>query len=229
MISTPTQLSRDFADEHPYLKVISIDLSDLVPEWVAPNLSFQVVERLDLQDFEISSQDFVHLRDLKGRISNWGEFSKEVFNVLKPGGVAEFHEETIEFNGEAELPEHSYMKQWGNLFLEAGARRGAEFNIIESGQLLGSLRAAGFSEVKEYKYKVPIEPRHKSQQQEMSEWLAWLAFVYDIEGTIFRPAIENLGWSKEKCQLFAADLRNELKMTTVKPYMTRLVVVCKKP
>uniref|UniRef100_A0A0C4BKV8 Methyltransferase tdiE n=1 Tax=Fusarium oxysporum (strain Fo5176) TaxID=660025 RepID=A0A0C4BKV8_FUSOF len=185
-----------------------------------------IVESLDLRTFEKSSRDFVHLRDLKGRISNWGEFAKEIFNVLKPGGVAEFHEGTIQFKAKAELPENSFMKEWGDLFRKAGAERGARFDIIQSGILLNSLRAAGFSEIREYPYDVPIEP---SQQQGELGQLAWLESVDDIEGSILRLAVENLGWSEERCYMFAAGLRNELKKTTVKPYMTRLAIVCKKP
>ncbi|KAG5793858.1 hypothetical protein H9Q69_007094 [Fusarium xylarioides] len=186
----------------------------------------QVVESLDLQTFKKPSQDFVHLRDLKGRISDWGELAKEIFDVLKPGGVAEFHEGTIEFKAKAELPEDSFMKEWGDLFRKAGAERGARFDVIDSGILLSSLRAAGFSEIREYPYDVPIEPW---QQQGELGHLAWLESVYDIEGSIFRPAIENLSWREDRCHMFAAGLRNELKKTTVKPYMTRVAVVCKKP
>ncbi|KAJ0137660.1 Uncharacterized protein HZ326_19356 [Fusarium oxysporum f. sp. albedinis] len=213
--------AKDFADEHPGLDVISVDLSTSTPEWT--------VERLDLQDFSTSSMDYIHFRELKGRISHWREFLEQVFNVLKPGGVAEFHEEAIKLKGEEELPKDGFMVQWGDLFREAGARRGADFEMIDSRQQLSLLRDAGFSDIKRNRYKVPIGPWHTSLQQQELGRLAWKAFTYDIEGSILRPAIENLGWSEEECQLFAANLRNELQMTTVKPYMTHFVVVCKKP
>ncbi|KAH7190330.1 hypothetical protein BKA60DRAFT_472548 [Fusarium oxysporum] len=173
--------------------------------------------------------DFIHFRELKGRISHWREFLEQVFNVLKPGGVAEFHEEAIKLKGEEELPKDGFMVQWGDLFREAGARRGADFEMIDSRQQLSLLRDAGFSDIKRNRYKVPIGPWHTSLQQQELGRLAWKAFTYDIEGSILRPAIENLGWSEEECQLFAANLRNELQMTTVKPYMTHFVVVCNKP
>ncbi|KAJ4010932.1 hypothetical protein NW758_015221 [Fusarium oxysporum] len=216
----------DFADEHPGVEVTSIDLTPLAPNYVPPNLCFQVVKSLDLQTFKKSSQDFVHLRELKGRINNWVEFAREIFDVLKPGGVAEFHERTIEFKAKAELPEDSFMKEWGDLFRKAGAERGARFDVIESGILLSSLRAAGFSDIKEYTYDVPIE--HWQKQGEIGR-LAWLECVCDIEGSIFRPAVKNSGWREDRCHMFAAGLRDELKKTTVKPYTTRVAVVCKKP
>ncbi|KAK2468033.1 hypothetical protein H9L39_20255 [Fusarium oxysporum f. sp. albedinis] len=228
--SMPTQSSGgwaiDFADEHPGLEVTSIDLVPLAPNHVPPNLRFDVVESLDLQTFDESSQDFVYSRDLKGRISDWDEFAKEIFDVLKSGGVAEFHEGTIEFKAKVDLPENSFMKEWGDLFRKAGAERGARFDVIESEILLDSLRAAGFIDIMEYPFDVPIEPW---EQEGKLGQLAWLESVGDIEGSILRPAVENLGWSEERCYMFAAGLRNELKKTTVKPYMTRLAVVCKKP
>ncbi|EXA30578.1 hypothetical protein FOVG_18066 [Fusarium oxysporum f. sp. pisi HDV247] len=217
---------REFADEHPGLEVTSIDLTPLAPHDVPPNLSFQTVKSLDLQTFKKSSRDFIHLRDLKGRISDWDEFAKEIFDVLTPGGVAEFHEGTIEFKAKVGLPGTSCMKRWGDLFRKAGAERGARFDVIESEILLHSLRAAGFIDIMEYPYDVPIEPR---EQQGKLGQLAWLESVDDIEGSILRLAVENLGWSEERCYMFAAGLRNELKKTTVKPYMTRLAIVCKKP
>ncbi|KAJ0132416.1 hypothetical protein HZ326_24503 [Fusarium oxysporum f. sp. albedinis] len=216
----------DFADEHPGVEVTSIDLTPLAPNYVPPNLCFDVVESLDLQTFDESSQDFVYSRDLKGRISDWDEFAKEIFDVLKSGGVAEFHEGTIEFKAKVDLPENSFMKEWGDLFRKAGAERGARFDVIESEILLDSLRAAGFIDIMEYPFDVPIEPW---EQEGKLGQLAWLESVGDIEGSILRPAVENLGWSEERCYMFAAGLRNELKKTTVKPYMTRLAVVCKKP
>lgn len=48
------------------------------------------------------------------------------------------------------------MRQWGDLFREAGAKREAQFDVIESGLMLSSLRAAGFSNVKEYYYDVSL-------------------------------------------------------------------------
>ncbi|KAL5603660.1 hypothetical protein FOVSG1_006410 [Fusarium oxysporum f. sp. vasinfectum] len=191
-----------------------------------PILTCQTVKSLDLQTFKKSSHDFIHLRDLKGRISDWDEFAKEIFDVLTPGGVAEFHEGTIEFKAKVGLPETSCMKRWGDLFRKAGAERGARFDVIESEILLHSLRAAGFIDIMEYPYDVPIEPR---EQQGKLGRLAWQELVHDIEGSILRPTVENLGWSEERCYMFAARLRDELKKTTVKPYMTRLAVVCKKP
>ncbi|KAK7428989.1 hypothetical protein QQZ08_004501 [Neonectria magnoliae] len=216
----------DFADEHPGLEVISIDLVPLAPEFVPPNLDFGILESLGLGTFEKSSLDFIHLRDLKGRISNWGEFAKEIFDVLKPGGVAEFHEGTIDFKVETGLPETSCMQRWIDLFREAGKKRGARFDVVESQILLDSLRGAGFIDIMEYPYKVPIEPW---EQQGKLGWLAWKELDLDIEGSILRPTVESLEWSQQRYYMFAARLREELKKTKVKPYMTRLAVVCKKP
>ena len=112
------------------------------------------MKSLDLQTFKKSSRDFIHLRDLKGRISDWDEFAKEIFDVLTPGGVAEFHEGTIEFKAKVGLPGTSCMKRWGDLFRKAGAERGARFDVIESGILLSSLRAAGFIDIMEYPFDV---------------------------------------------------------------------------
>ncbi|WKT54415.1 hypothetical protein QSH57_004999 [Fusarium oxysporum f. sp. vasinfectum] len=92
----------DFADEHPDADVIGIDISPIIPNWVPPNLKFQIDDCDREWTFKESSFDYIHARDLNGSVS-WREFSKEVFRALAPGGVAEFHEGPIEFRSRKEM------------------------------------------------------------------------------------------------------------------------------
>jgi hypothetical protein len=77
------------------------------------------------------------------------------FRALKPGGWIEDLEFSIVFKSEDDSIGYDHiMAKWSRIFLEAGEKMGKTFRIAD--QVQENLTAAGFKNVVETKYKMPI-------------------------------------------------------------------------
>lgn len=70
--------SSDFADLHPEATVIGTDLSPIQPNWVPPNLSFEMNDCCKPWQFG-QKFDFIHIRVLTGSVADWPAFYAEAF------------------------------------------------------------------------------------------------------------------------------------------------------
>ncbi|PCD24132.1 hypothetical protein FGRA07_11408 [Fusarium graminearum] len=220
----------EFADKYPDATVEGIDISPIMPSWVPPNLKFCVSDFGQDGSFKESSFDYIHARDLNGSVDRC-KFAKDVFTVLAPGGVAEFHEGPIEFQSIKPLAKGSYMDQWGGFFRAVNEKRRRSFLVTNDGTLRQAMAAAGFEDITVHEYKIPIGPWGKSKKDKTVGQLALEALTLDTVGSILRLAIEDLGWSEEWTYVFATRVRNEIFMYSEynNVYMLRTVVVGKKP
>ncbi|RYC78976.1 hypothetical protein BFJ63_vAg18146 [Fusarium oxysporum f. sp. narcissi] len=221
----------DFADKHPDADVIGIDISPTMPNWVPPNLKFQVDDCGREWTFKESSFDYIHARDLNGSV-NWREFTKEVFRALAPGGVAEFHEGPIEFRSrKVTLAKESYMNRWGEFFRAAREKRRRPFLVANNETLQQEMAVAGFKDITAYEYEIPIGPWPESEEGKTLGKFARAILTLDIVGSILRLAIEDFGWSEKETHVFAARVRNEILSCSkeYEIYTSRKVVVGKKP
>ncbi|KAM0293609.1 hypothetical protein ACHAPM_011634 [Fusarium culmorum] len=220
-----------FADKYPDANVEGIDISPIMPSWVPPNLNFCVSDFGQDGSFEESSFDYIHARDLNGSVDRC-KFAKDVFTVLAPGGVAEFHEGPIEFQSRKEpLAKGSYMNQWGEFFRAVNEKRRRSFLVTNDETLRQEMAAAGFEDITAYEYEIPIGPWAESEKDKTVGRLALAALTLDTVGSILRLAIEDLEWSEEKTQVFAAKVRKEIFLYSEcsNIYILRTVVVGKKP
>src|SRR5947207_772694 len=147
----------DFADSHPSAAVIGTDLSPIQPSFVPPNCQFQLDDCEDEWTFENDAFDFVHVRCLFGAISDWPKLYRQIHTHTKPGGWIQQLEMSIEFTSDDGTvgPDH-FMAQWSRTFIEAGDKMGKTFRIADNAAQL--IRDAGFTDVRESWYKVPVGP-----------------------------------------------------------------------
>jgi ubiquinone/menaquinone biosynthesis C-methylase UbiE len=150
----------DFADERPEIEVIGTDISPIQPNWVPPNLKFQIEDCEQEWTFEDSSIDYIHARGLNGNVDRF-EFTKKVFKALKPKGVVEFVEVCIEPNTKKRtLAANSYIKQWGEFFREAGKKRRKHFMVSNDGTLRQAMETVGFEDIEVCEYEVRAQLRN---------------------------------------------------------------------
>jgi SAM-dependent methyltransferase len=69
----------DFADEHPTAKVFGIDLSPIQPEFIPPNVEFQVDDLQQEWTFRDMCFDFIHARGMAGSFKDWQYVFREAF------------------------------------------------------------------------------------------------------------------------------------------------------
>lgn len=68
----------DFADQFPSAQVTGFDLSPIQPQWVAPNLRFEINDACDLDwGYALNSFDFIHVRAMYGSVADWPVFYRQ--------------------------------------------------------------------------------------------------------------------------------------------------------
>ncbi|KLO99538.1 Uncharacterized protein Y057_4985 [Fusarium fujikuroi] len=145
----------DFADQYPNAEVIGTDLSPIQPDWVPPNVRFELEDATGNWTWANGTFDFVHMRYLIGAIADWGALFKEAFRCCKPGGFVESVEVNPTFFSDDETAsEVMAVQTWNKLFREASKAFGRSFCEIEGDAEL--LAAAGFVDVQVTDFKVPV-------------------------------------------------------------------------
>jgi hypothetical protein len=97
----------------------------------------------------------IHARELLGSVLDWPNFFAQALKGLKPGGWMECVEPDIHVTSDfVQLPDDFPPKQWVTLFREVGQRSGMTFEPAT--QLKGWLEGAGFENVTEKIFRVPI-------------------------------------------------------------------------
>ncbi|KAK3946829.1 S-adenosyl-L-methionine-dependent methyltransferase [Pseudoneurospora amorphoporcata] len=79
----------DFADEFPTCNVVGTDISAIQPNWVPPNLQFDIDDASKTWTYSDNHFDYVHIRWLSGTMKDWASLYKEAYRCTKPGGWIE--------------------------------------------------------------------------------------------------------------------------------------------
>ncbi|KAJ8113809.1 hypothetical protein ONZ43_g5066 [Nemania bipapillata] len=229
-VDTPEQALSDFADQYPHAEVIGVDISPSQPQWIPPNLKFEMDDITQPWTYAPNSFDYIHMRWLIGAIPDWNALFREVFQTLKPGGIFESKESScIIQSDDGTVPYGSAMDQWGRVFIEAGRKFGRSFQPLEENLQVLAMEAAGFVNIKVYNMKTslgpwPADPKHKEIGQ-----YARLALEQDIEGFIMYMWTTVLGWTREEIAVYAAHLRRELRSPQYHAYYPQRIVIGYKP
>ena len=165
--------------------MIGTDLSPIQPHWVPPNLSFEVDDMTLPWTYPPASFDYIHIREMFGSVSNWGELYAQAYRALKPGGYLENCEHSITpvSDDDTVKPDHVFQ-QYGRIMNEMGRRRGKEFDIWK--HVKDGMVRAGFVDVVERRTKWPMSAW--SSDPKMKELGRWNQLRVDqgIEGFAIR-------------------------------------------
>ncbi|RSM17901.1 hypothetical protein CDV31_003327 [Fusarium ambrosium] len=220
----------DFAEAFPETEVIGTDVSPIQPSWVPPNLRFEIDDCTQDWTFAPNSLDYIHMRWLVGSIVDWPQLFKEAYKCLKPGGYIESHEALSRMDcDDGSIHEKSAMHQWGKFFVEGGKKIGRSFTIVEDEVQRKGMKEAGFVNIEERNFKVPIGGwPHDPKQKEIGRY-AQATLEQDIEGYVLFMANTVEGWSKEEVEVYIRLLRRELHSGKMHPYYLQKVVWAQKP
>ncbi|WZH42904.1 S-adenosyl-L-methionine-dependent methyltransferase [Fusarium acuminatum] len=220
----------DFADSFPDTQVIGTDVSPIQPGWIPPNLRFEIEDCTQGWTFAPNSQDYIHFRWLVGSIVDWEQLFKEAYRCLKPGGYIESHEALSRMDcDDGSIAEKSAMHQWGKFFVEGGKKIGRSFTIVEDGVQRSAMEKAGFVNLKEKNFKVPIGGWPKDPKMKEIGRYAQATLEQDIEGYVLFMANTVEGWTKEEVEVYISMLRRELRQGKMHPYYQQKVVWAQKP
>ncbi|KAJ1322867.1 gliotoxin biosynthesis N-methyltransferase [Microdochium nivale] len=221
----------DFADVYPDADIIGTDLSPIQPSWVPPNVRFEIDDFLDAWTWDSGTFDFVHMRFLFGAVPNWNDLFAKAYGVLAPGGYVQTCECDVEIlSDDGTVPKDSVMTtQWTKMFRAAGKVIGNSFTVIEQDLQRKGMEAAGFEELKEYNFKVPVGGWAKDPRLSEVGKFVLLTLLNDIEGYTMFIWKQIFGDDVEAYQLFLAQLRKEIKSPAIHSYMKVRYIVGRKP
>ena len=152
---TPTHARSDFAEQYPQAEVIGSDLSPCQPQWVPPNLHFEVDDATLAWTRKDNTFDFIHIRYLFGAIRDWTGLFREAYRTCAPGGWLQSCEADIEFLSDDDTVDlEPALKTWTKLYEEGGTAMGRPFFVQKQNLQERGLVEAGFVDIKSIDYKV---------------------------------------------------------------------------
>jgi trans-aconitate methyltransferase len=118
----------DMADKFPSAQIIATELSVIQPQWVPPNLHFEI-DDCELDWAYSSKFDYIHIRSMSGSIGDWPRLMEQAYENLNPGGWIEL----MDFEAQAQtdddsLPATSAWAQYQTNLNEASTRFGKLMN-----------------------------------------------------------------------------------------------------
>ncbi|KAJ0164084.1 hypothetical protein CTA2_1794 [Colletotrichum tanaceti] len=216
----------DYGDDHPGAEVIGVDLSPTQPQFVPPNVKFEID---DIEDSWTYSQpfDYIHSRMMNTSISNWEEYLRQSFEHLNPDGWLELQEFALPVSDDGTLTEahalHRSMKHLG----EAAAKTNRAFVDLDA--LGPMMRAAGFVDVAEARFKWPSNtwPRHP-KFKELGAW-NYENITTGLQGFLMAALTRGLGWTADEVNVLAAQARKDVADKSIHAYWPMIVVYGRKP
>lgn len=213
----------DMADEHPGAEITGVDLSPIQPTFAPPNCKFEIDDVTSPWTYTPASFDLINIRSLYGSIADWPALYRQVYDGLLPGGYLHQVEMSIQFKSDDGTlkPDH-ILSQWSDTFHEAGERFGKSFKAVHD---LGKWATeAGFTEVHERWYKVPVGGwSSDAHLKELGRWNL-LHCTQGAEGWGLFLLTNIMQWTPDEARVFIAKFKNGLRDRSVHAYFEVVVL-----
>lgn len=219
----------DAADTYPSAVVIATDLSPIQPQWVPPNLKFQIADADEEWTFA-QKFDFVHTRLMHDcSLKDWPHFFSAAYEAMTPGGWIECQEMSHHRKSDDNtIPESSHLTEWENLWTEAMHKIGMG-GTCNPEQLVTQMKDAGFVDVTCMLVKLPIGPWPKKKILKEAGRLGYYNLYNGLEGLSVKLFTQVLGWSMDELHALIAECRLELNKKSVHAYWPLYMVTGRKP
>ncbi|KAI0902030.1 S-adenosyl-L-methionine-dependent methyltransferase [Annulohypoxylon nitens] len=221
----------DVGDQYPSAEVLGTDLSPTQPLWVPPNVKFEIDDCTKEWTWPSDHFDFIHMRYLFGAIGDWSRLFQQAFRCCKPGGWVQSCEcDVIMCSDDGTIKENGVIETfWNPLWEELGKKIGLSFQVLENRFQNKGLEEAGFVDIKEVNFKLPIGPWPADKKLAEIGGLTLLTMINDLEGYILVPWNIVHGEDTPGCQETLAHLRKELKSRSMHAYMKVRYIYGRKP
>ncbi|KAI8933804.1 Secondary metabolism regulator lae1, variant 3 [Plenodomus lindquistii] len=191
----PTAAAAALPPANMTLQVLGLDLVNIQPEKIPPNLRFRVP-----RDYESpwllgeDSWDLIHLRMACGSVTSWPELYQKIFTHLKPGtGYVEHVEIDMEPRcDDGSLPEDGMLKRWYGWLADATHRVARPIAYEHRTRQL--LQQAGFIDIQETVIRVPYNSwPNDPHQKDIGRWYN-LGITEGLEALTFAPLTRVYQW-----------------------------------
>lgn len=204
----------DAADKFPSATVHGVDIHPPPSLWVPPNAILEVEDVNDEWTWK-KSFDLIHMRLMLGAFtdSEWTNLYEKCYQNIKPGGwIEQLELDCRVMSDDGTLPPDSLIAGWGDNFEGCADRAGR--SLATQRTMKAKIEAAGFVNVQEKLYKVPIGrwPRDKvlketgriNQEHWSSGLEGWAMWLLTRHGAP-QP------WSADEVRVYVARVRQELE------------------
>ncbi|KAF4418862.1 methyltransferase [Fusarium acutatum] len=223
----------EMGEQYPSAHVLGIDLSPIQPTWLPPNVHFMVD---DVESPWLHPQnhfDYVHSRHTVQGIKDWPQLFSNALRHVKPGGWMELqeihHYPHHARTGDAVPPHEHPVAQYWTYINEGLAQLGVDFPAAAGGKLATKMQAAGFVNVTERVFHVPLGTWPKNQVLK-TVGLYWRTILTDgLQAIALGPMSRGMGWSREQIEVFLVDVRRAYSDHTSLLYMPMHIVYGQKP
>ncbi|KAI9926293.1 hypothetical protein MW887_004057 [Aspergillus wentii] len=177
--------------------------------------------------------DLIHMRLMYGGFSQegWDQLYKQAYDALEPGGWIEQMELDVRvYSDDGSLKKDNQLWGWGSLFIRCSERAGRSLRTHET--MRGAIENAGFVDVHEEKYKIPIGAWPKDKLLKEAGRLQYAHWNAALEGWamwLLTHFGEPEPWTKEEVHVFLAKVRAELRDPHIHAYEPANRVWARKP
>ncbi|KAI1765034.1 S-adenosyl-L-methionine-dependent methyltransferase [Hypoxylon sp. FL1150] len=224
----------DVGDQFPNAEVTGTDLSPTQPVWVPPNVRFEIDDCTKEWTWASDNFDFIHMRYLFGAVADWNALIAQAYRCCKPGGWVQSVElDCIMKSDDGSIKDDNIINTfWNPLWKELSKKIGISFTVLEENLQNKGFEAAGFVDIHEVNYKIPIGGWAQDPKlAEIGEYTN-MAMINDLDGYTILPWNvvhgENTPGYKETLAFLRRELKT-LKQRGVHPYMTARYVYGRKP
>ncbi|KAI0835679.1 S-adenosyl-L-methionine-dependent methyltransferase [Hypoxylon sp. FL0890] len=221
----------DVGDQYPNTEVTGTDLSPTQPLWVPPNVKFEIDDCTKEWTWASDTFDFIHIRYLFGAIADWSALFRQAFRCCKPGGWVQSCECDVEMCSDDDtIKEDSVINTfWNPLYKELSKKLGLSFQVLEKRLQNKGFEEAGFVDITEVNYKLPIGGWPLDPKMSEIGNLTLLTMMNDLEGYTLVPWNIVHGENTPGYQETLAFLRKELRSKSIHGYMKVRYVYGRKP
>ncbi|TAQ87311.1 hypothetical protein B7494_g4367 [Chlorociboria aeruginascens] len=171
----------DIADAYPSAEVLGVDLAAIQPDWVPPNCRFEIDDVEEIWTYR-ENFDFIHARDFLFSISDWEKLVRQCFD-----GVIVFSDTIIE------------------------ASKIAGWSLAEPNNYKSYMKAAGFEEVTEVRYKVPTSPWPRDKKMKLLGAFEMQSLLQGASAFSLRTFSKAFGWSQAQTETFLVQMRRDVR------------------
>ncbi|KAJ5263463.1 hypothetical protein N7478_011068 [Penicillium angulare] len=222
----------DVADLYPTATVRGVDVFPPPVTWMPPNCVFEVDDVLREWTWK-EPFDFIHMRLMYGAFApeGWKKVYQQCYDALEPGGWIEQMELDVRvYSDDGSLQKHHELYRWGDMFINCSEKAGSSLRTHET--MRKAIEEAGFVDVHEKKYKIPLGPWAKDTIYKEAGHLQYAHWNAALEGWamwLLTHHGEPKPWTKEEVQVFLAKVRKELKTPAIHAYEPANRVWARKP
>ncbi|KAH6894151.1 S-adenosyl-L-methionine-dependent methyltransferase [Thelonectria olida] len=222
----------EMGDQFSSANILGIDLSPIQPDWLPPNVRFMVDDVESPWLHPRNHFDYIHTRHTVMAIKDWPKLFRRAFEHLKPGGWFEMQEihhkpHSATRNGMVP-PEHPVAKYW-QLITDGLSELGVNFHAAAGGNLANMMREAGFVNVTERVFHVPLGTWPKNKVLK-TVGLYWRTILMDgMQAIALGPLTRGLGWNREQVEMLLVDTRRAYLSNSILMYMPCHIIYAQKP